>query len=346
VIDLLYSDMHLQENRLAVFDQVHDEIIEIGIREGVIESGGAFINGGDTFHVRGLIRSSCFDLLYRKRREWRNRGLKRHIDIVGNHDQEDKDGEIHPMRVFEEFGQGWYVVDTPKFIEGDHCDYYAFPYMANLDKELKKIPTSKRKGAIALVHTGIHGAFKNDGELDDFSIHAKVFKGFLRTFSGHYHNRQLYDGYVQYIGSPTQHTFSEMGQDKGVLIYNHRTDEIKFVPIKGPKHHEVTVKWTGDKRVVEKPKGIGKYDYVRVRVHGSSEQVSTVNRKDFLKMFDCETIKIERKTLDTVSSRIKVDGATNEDLIDAYIDYVDPELDKGRLVNIGRKFMGVGDATV
>lgn len=333
---LLYSDIHLKEDNLHIQEKIHDEILKIGHRQSVISSGGFFINGGDTFNTRGLIRTSCFDFLYQTRKKWLSSGVHNHIDIVGNHDQEDKDGHIHPMRVFSQFGDNWHVVDEPTFIPTS-CGFHCFPYMADLESEIKTISTSKRKGRVAIVHTGVHGAFKNDGELDDFSIWPKAFKGFKRVFSGHYHNRHLYGDIIQYIGSPFQHSFSEMDQEKGVLIYDDEKDTVEFCPIDGPRHYEIKVQWDDGKKIIEKPDGITKSDIVRVRVHGTSDQVSLVTRNDF--KIDCASLKIERKTKDSISSRIKVDGASQNDLLKMYIDYVDPDLDRDRLVQIGEKFI-------
>ena len=325
--------MHLKEDNLHLHEEIHDKIFEIGERERVIESGGYFINGGDTFHVRGLIRTSCFDLLHRKRKGWLDKGLKKHIDIIGNHDQEDKDGNIHPMRVFEQFG--WHVVDRPMCIDNF---FYAFPYMNRLEEEILKIPTAQKKKSVALVHTGVHGAFKNDGTLDDFSIHPEAFKDFRMAFSGHYHNRILYGTNFQFIGSPMQHTFSEMGQDKGVLIYNRKLNKYKFVEIPGPKHKEVSAEFVDGKMVLTDTDDIGESDIVRVRIHGSSAEVSSVTKSDF--EFKCGVMKIERKTVDASASRIKVDDASSSDLLEMYVDYVDPDLDRKKLLMIGAKFMG------
>ncbi len=59
-------------------------------------------------------------------------------------------------------------------------------------------------------------------------ISASVFKGYDRVFLGHLHRRQSPLPQVSYSGSPAVYAFSEIGQPKGVQIYDTETDHLTF----------------------------------------------------------------------------------------------------------------------
>jgi len=335
-IDLLYSDLHLRNDRLDVASKVLDGIFKIGERAGVLESGGAFLNGGDTFHVRGMIPTSAMDLLYKKRREWKKRGVLTHVDNIGNHDQEDREGEIHPMMVFEELGDGWIVADKPLYLKSLH--YYVIPYCTHLSRLLKGIPTELRKGLVALVHTGVKGAYLNNQRRDDFSLEVDAFDGFKRVFSGHYHKHHSLNDRFTYIGSPNQHTAAERDQAKGVVIYDRDSDVFSHYPIGGtPSFHEAKVWWEDDEIQFSRPKRISPGDTVLVHVNGTSDQVRSFKSKSL--GLECH-VKISRHTKDVTQSRLNVDSEDDKvSLLKSYVDYMDPGLDTKRLFSIGRKFL-------
>lgn len=333
---LLYSDTHWRQEKINDLIYVHKEIYKIAESHQIISSGGLVINGGDTFHVRGFIPTDCWDALVQARINWNDHGIT-HVDIVGNHDQADKVGTIHPMKIFETFSNG-YVYDKPSFNKKFRILF--IPFMVNLNSWLTSgnlIEISDCSEYIVVCHAPIKGAFMNDHHKDTDGIDVGLFKQFKRVFSGHYHKRHMI-GNVQYIGSPLQQDYSEMGQNKGVLIYDTEKDAVEFVEIKGTaKHYEVNVEWDDDGKIqYESPKSEDK-DYVRLNLKGSKEHVYSTNQDKFeIK----GSVKINREILSETVSRIDIGSdLTHNTLITQYVDHVDPSLDKSKLLKIGRELI-------
>lgn len=97
---LFYSDLHIRPQRFADCVRVLNEIPEL-VKKYKVD---LVVNGGDTFETRGLIETHCLQALHRVYTDWHNEGIKQYI-LVGNHDQEDRDGNIHPMEVFQKWSE-------------------------------------------------------------------------------------------------------------------------------------------------------------------------------------------------------------------------------------------------
>jgi DNA repair exonuclease SbcCD nuclease subunit len=337
---VLYSDLHIRPERLEDCEKV---LFEVGnIANSLAMKHGydnvLIVNGGDTFNTRGVIRTNCFDRLYWHYSDWHKKGLKQAI-IVGNHDQEDKAGEIHPMRVFSQF-KGWHVIDKPKVID----EIVFFPYIEKKDaKEAIDSIKTTRKKPIAITHWGFIGAKRNDTNIDTDGIPLEWVSHFHRVFCGHYHYRNTIDN-VQYIGSPLQQNFGEMGQDKGVLVYDTKTDKIEFVEIKStPKHYEVNLSWEDGKEKYEGPiKEIREIDFVRLEVIGDVESVSNFSKERALKKIKVKDLKVNRHVKEKSFSRLAIAESERMDLkslMTKYVDFVDTDLNKERLKKVGAMFV-------
>lgn len=341
---LIYSDVHMKPENLQWCSVLFDEITKAAHEEGVIESGGYLVNGGDLFNERGVIRTSVFDLLAATRRKWAEMQVK-HIDNVGNHDQEDRDGEMHPLRIFDTL-PGSQVIEKPTVIEG--VRWHFFPYSHRLESQMFDVSHGLRPHAVAFVHAGIKDAFRNDKSRDTDGLQLGVFKGWKRVFSGHYHFRHEI-GNVQYIGSPMQHSFAEAGQDKGFLIFDDKTNTVSFREVKGtPKHHRMALSWPDGKPSINSVDAdrieVADIDNVQVTARGSSERVRAVSRDSLAKMITCAKIKIERVSTDATVSRIALDEKDHGDvrtLMSKYVDHLEPSLDKARLLDIGAELLGL-----
>jgi len=331
---LLYSDIHLREERLDDIVYALTEVKEIAKAHRVKK----LINAGDTFNTRGLIRTRCLKALYDVYMDYAEAGLKQTI-LVGNHDQEDRAGIVHPMKVFEQF-DGWAVIDKPT-IDSDGIAY--IPYT-----EPKKVEefAAKNEADTAVVHLGIRGAMMNDFRKDTDGIPVEWLSSFKSVLSGHYHFRSSFEN-VQYIGSLLQQNFAEMGQSKGVLIYDTKTRKAKFVEVEGtPKHYEITTHWDDGKQKWSKPSGITEKDFVRVIATGESEQISKLDQAKLHKKFKCASLKIHRNIEAKAVSRMNLGASEIYDkkgLIQKYVEFVSTGLDKKRLIKVGE---GLIDADV
>jgi len=354
-IYLFYSDLHIRPERIEDCEIVLSSIEKIALslqkergRQVVI------VNGGDTFNTRGLIKTSCFDTLYKHYHSWANNGLEQMI-LVGNHDQEDKEGLIHPMKVFQQF-DGWAVIDKPMVYSG----VAYFPYMNKslIQSEIKK--AIKLGAKIAVVHWGIQGAMMNEGHADSEGVPSSWLSGFDKVFSGHYHYRNSFDN-IQYIGSPMQQNFGEINQQKGVLVYDSENNKIDFIEIKGTsKHYEIEISQEEDyseksdskkdskkSRSKEVFKGgtkedVKSKDFIRIKVKGDSEFCSSIDRNKYSERYGVSSVKVEREVKDKHISRLNIETSdilSTESIMQKYVDFVDTHLDKNKLMKIGRALL-------
>jgi len=324
---LLYSDLHIRPETHEVCDHV---LSEIGILAE--KHDATIINGGDTHNTRGLIVTSSHDILTKHYMKWLERGLNQ-IILIGNHDQEDRVGEIHPMRGFSTY-EGWHVVDEPTVIDG--IAFLPYMHKDRIPEALRKI----KKVDTAIVHWGIMGAKRNDWNTDTDGIPVEWLARFKRVFSGHYHFRNQFEN-VQYIGSPYQQNHSESNQPKGVILYDKDSNKSTFHEIKDtPKYWQVgyTINDKGDVEIEGEISNIKKGDHVSVKVEGDSELVNAVTHDTVKKYFDCDSVKFNR--LGRVKSHSRL-GITSSEaltpllLMQKYTEFVDTSLDRKRLMDIG-----------
>ena len=334
---LLYSDPHTRPERIMDCDYVFGKIKEIALEKKV----NYVYNGGDTFHTRGLIKTSCFDLIYRHFSDWAKSGIRQIINI-GNHDQEDKAGAIHPMRVFSQFDQ-WHVIDEPKKIW--HFPNIAFfPYSPNVTEEMiqKTFEIEGEGPCDAFVHWPIYGSSMTPKMKEEGGVPREWLKRFRNVISGHFHYRDKIDN-VYYIGSPFQQNFAEMGQEKGVTLYETDTGKMEFIEIEGtPKHHVVQIYWEDGKKKTEKG-DIKSNDFVKVHVKGDSGQVSRVDRSKLEKSLGNDSITIQREIESETYSRMNLGEKEIYDttaLMEKYVDFVEVKsLNKDKLKEIGKEII-------
>ncbi len=217
------------------------------------------------------------------------------------------------------------------------------PYTHDLVAAVDALGRRGRYRAV-IVHAGIAGAWRNDKSQDFDGIGAEKFAGFRRVFSGHYHYRHAVDGFehIQYIGSPMQHTFAEMDQDKGVLLWDDKSNVVDFVEILGtPKHCEAEYEWHDARKLfVLSGADACVGNHARVKVMGPSELVKGVTRDDLVALIPALTLQVSRDIKDETVSRLSLtpgDAADLQTLAEKYVRFREPPLDVPRLMEIGKE---------
>lgn len=337
---LLYSDLHIRPGEfLGTCDLVLSEIGRL-VEEREIDY---IINGGDTFHTRGIVNTSALNVLDRHYSAWRDKGFKQ-IILVGNHDQEDREGKIHPICVYRDY-PGWSVIEKPTFIGALGMAF--FPYMDTIENGLAPFsPISDEVPVDAVVHWGIQGARRNDNNVDSEGYPVANLAKFRKVFAGHYHYRNAFDN-VQYIGSPYQQDFGEMGQDKGVLIWDNVSDTVEFIEIKGTRKHYdtlVMVKKDGKSMIGIQEEDLEDGDAIRIKIEGDKELISSLKRKDVVDLV-CGSktpglVQINRNFVEKSFSRLNIDAKeihSTDALMTKYVGHVKTSLNKEKLMEIGRE---------
>jgi DNA repair exonuclease SbcCD nuclease subunit len=254
--------------------------------------------------------------------------------VIGNHDQDDADGKVHPLSSFGLFGRSMVVDDYLK-MKAEKLIFVSY----RKDMESFLLSLKGKKDYTLITHTGISGAFMNDTKLDTFGVSSDATSRFKRVISGHYHKPHEFDNVI-YVGSPMEHSFGEMGQAKSVVIYETDDDSFYRVPITGiSKHHVVKVRWVDGEVDIKVPDDVNENDFVKVDMHGDIEQVRSMPRSKF-DSIKCRSLKIESEVNEVHISRL---GVSSEDLehegliVEKYVDFLCPDLDKVRLMDMYRE---------
>ncbi len=324
---LFYSDLHIRQERLEDCDTALKQIYDLAKKHNAV-----VVNGGDTFNTRGIIPTDALDLLYSHYKLWAENGISQ-IILAGNHDQQDKIGRVHPMRVFD--FPSWVVVD--EFYIHETLPIAFFNYMPKEKiqpyiEEAVAVLSKRCSDFYAVVHWGIAGAMMNDWVQDSDGVPVKWLKDFKMVFSGHYHYRNSFAN-IQYIGSPIQQNFAEKDQRKGVLLWNGESTE--FIEITGTRmHYQIVV----DDNEFCFNKVLHERDYLKVKATGNEKL-----NKEMFERFGTKNIIIERISEEVEQNRMNIkseDIIHMDSLLNKYVDFKETDLSKERLIGIGKKILG------
>lgn len=193
---------------------------------------------GDLFHKMGIIEVETYNLAFFAIKILAE---KHEVHLVrGNHDQATKDGSQHSLMPFATIPHV-HVHDGPFTLKdrGESVDVAFIPYSDDEDATMAKVKKLAGRD-IAFMHHGFRGA--HVGSTLEHIVKepldpVRVGKRFKFVFSGHYHKLQYVAKNVMYIGSPMEHTRSDITEEgKGFLVIDtNRPRDPKFIPLNLPR---------------------------------------------------------------------------------------------------------------
>jgi DNA repair exonuclease SbcCD nuclease subunit len=149
--------------------------------------------------------------------------------LIGNHDCAKKyDTDINSIVAFK-YIANVYIYEKPITITNGNSKILILPWIVNKDNEENYLLANNYDYVFA--HTNIAG-FKYDTGKDITSAFATdflKFKQIKRLFSGHIHKRQEIKNLI-YIGSPYHTKRSDIGNSKGVYIFDPDNNTYSFTP--------------------------------------------------------------------------------------------------------------------
>jgi DNA repair exonuclease SbcCD nuclease subunit len=242
----LFSDIHIglsQDNPMW-----HDVILdfgkwaskkyeELGITEIIIP--------GDIFHNRSEISVKTLDI------------AKKFFDCfkefdlyisVGNHDVYKKNSsDIHSLQLLSEW-KNITIVDLLPVV-------YKTPSGKKISlipwaTELENIPESD----ICFGHFDIQSFYMNGYKICEHGFESKnLFSKSKYIISGHFHKkdfREYNDGNILYIGSPYQQNFGDMGDERGIYVFDIEKETFNFYENTiSPKHIKLKISEIVDKKI-------------------------------------------------------------------------------------------------
>lgn len=264
--------------------------------------------------------------------------------LAGNHDQIDNspfpENSLHFLENLNDSGMNSKikVIDKPTFtIISDYLAFHFVPYSEDvqmlkdwIEDDAKGLDPRKKNFLFA--HVGVEGA--TDGGLYTHRLGGAFATGDLHygdydyVLLGHYHGRQDLGtkGNMWYVGSTSQKSFSDEGQDKGFDYFN--VDGVdgfdhKFIKTKGKKY--ITIDMNNSDLSSDEIEELMKNNYVRVRTY-SKEQAKTIKEAaDESNINVAISLKEEQKS----KNRLGIKGDSSESqIVTAYADKFYPDSPK------------------
>lgn len=210
---------------------------------------------GDIFHKMGIIEVETYNRTFQEVQKTAQ--ISDVLLLHGNHDHADRLGTQHSLMPFSAIKNVTVVQESGLFtikpFRGPSLDVMMIPYIDN--KEQAMATAKKARGdLLCFTHLGFEGAFV--GSAIEYLVKeplspAEFGKLFRFVFSGHYHRLQYVHDNVMYVGSPLEHTRSDVTDDeKGVLILDtDKPDSPTFVPLGLPRFLRVEELETSTQKV-------------------------------------------------------------------------------------------------
>lgn len=230
----LFGDTHFQEKGLEKIQKTGSWLSEEFKKNevDVIVCLGDVLNTRDIVNVEA--QSAAFDMFNQMKRD--NPSSPIHI-VLGNHDMNLR----HSRRISSLDGLRVSRSDihlhtqiTLLEIKGVQCLFIPYHHEPNdiiqyINELAERMEPEKMKEIVVFGHLSVHGAKQNDGRRFHGAVHAELFSPFKHTFSGHYHYHHTLENNVVYVGSPMQFNFGDVGDERGLVIYDHKSNEMKQI---------------------------------------------------------------------------------------------------------------------
>lgn len=236
---LVFSDLHLHEwnyaanhasginSRLAYQREVLWDILNSAYEYDVM----SIVCCGDFFHTHGKITAPILDVAGEFITNITN-GEREFYCLVGNHDMADKAGRFNSLR--------WMIANPYVTVIDKPINHSMFSFCPFTEKKqivedfLNNVPNGD---VTVFMHQGVQGVPVNNGwELPNEILRSEMIpEHVVNAFTGHYHNHQKISNKLTVVGAPMQHTWADVGQKRGWLIYNTNSGQYKHIESKHPK---------------------------------------------------------------------------------------------------------------
>lgn len=300
----LISDIHFGvranstewlDNQIEFFEKVYFPLLE-----EKVEKGDILFVMGDWFDNRQLLDINIMN---------KSIGIVHKLStilpvyfITGNHDiYKKKDTDVNSLVAFK-YIPNVKIFEKPVIITNGSNQILILPWIGDINREEEIINSHPCDYVFA--HTDIAGFKYDNGRNINKGIKPKVIKGIKRLFSGHIHKRQEYKNFI-YIGSPYSTKRGDIGNKKGVYIFQPDSNRLEFVanrysPIFQKINLEELLEWT-----LEKTHKVLENNYTDIIV--PDKYIRLFNLTQFIELLEgCLYKKIEtggeRKRLDEFSN--------------------------------------------
>jgi DNA repair exonuclease SbcCD nuclease subunit len=272
-------------------------------------------NLGDTFHNHAILRSE----LLKEFSDHVNNCLincREYWYVLGNHDQfKPKDSKYHALQIFN-------IPNFRLFDKVENLDSHnitVVPYV----QRFEDFPTNTLP--IVLTHNTFIGAdygFKRE----DCGVNAdKVGADII--ISGHIHKRQQF-GKVIYPGTPFAHSASDVGQTKGLLLFDTETYKQTFLESPFPKwrglEYEISSEFTMIDLHNDLENSINDTDKWIVKVTGpKAELAAYFKSKEYLTLISDKNVVSKSIPVDSnKQNKVSIKSTSPSEIVSEYVQKV------------------------
>jgi DNA repair exonuclease SbcCD nuclease subunit len=148
--------------------------------------------------------------------------------ITGNHDIYKKyDTDVNSIVAFK-YIPNVIVYEKPLVVTNKETKILVLPWIGNGETEENYVRANKFDYIFS--HTNINGfKYDNGREIRRAGANLLKFKSIKRLFSGHIHKRQKLGNFI-YIGSPYHTKRGDIGNQKGIYLFNPKNNSFEFTP--------------------------------------------------------------------------------------------------------------------
>lgn len=151
------------------------------------------------------------------------------ISLVGNHDTTYKNTlEVNsPSLLLNEYKK-IKIISAPTLYSLNDINLLLLPWICeqNYEQTLQMIDSSSVE--ICMGHLELRNFAMYKGINADDGMEADIFSKFEYVFSGHYHHKSN-RGNIYYVGTPTEQTWNDYGDEKGFHIFDFDTKYLEFI---------------------------------------------------------------------------------------------------------------------
>jgi DNA repair exonuclease SbcCD nuclease subunit len=214
---------------------------------------------GDLFHTHGKIDNAVLKVAYEGIDEIMRADRTVPMDmLVGNHDTDRKDLSVHALHWLNSF-EGIRVIDKPT-----HTGWFTAPFSFLPYTEDKAVIEKffAEAGEYCFMHQGMVDVPMASGFVVNEIMNYEMIPDHVKhVFTGHYHPHRYVGTKCTVIGSIMQHTWADMNDRRGWLMFDTDTGEIDQINSLAPEFR--TLNMNGTAAVGEFVDGINN-SYIRV----------------------------------------------------------------------------------
>lgn len=323
----------LYNSRLADTVAVLDEILEYTKTNGMETA----VFCGDLFHRRTSLSTDVRHVIHDRLRLFDDESINLHI-LMGNHDMGDRRGYVHNLAGLDALEYISVYDNGPALHRGD-IDFLFVPYVDNREEaqaHLKLVGewTDRDTPSILFGHLGMQGArvgsdyvLISDGDVEVSDVpHEK----FAACFFGHFHEHQRLFDNGWFVGATHQHNWGDVDGSRGFLhvkVYEDGAVEFEQISTRAPRF---VVYEEGQKRPTMKHN-----DFVRYITEDPYQDKEELKAK-----WKIKNLEIIAKTVHQDEEfTLDVNRLSPGQILDEWIDFKAPDLDKEELLEMGRDIL-------